>query len=120
MIDLSTMSQAEIQELIQAAKTQEFVLREQQYNNLVCLVQEVKDKAQELGADLAELFGFSKAPSNKTAYVSKPRYVHPDNPNLSWSGRGKKPGWLVKLLESGERSLADFEVTYVDDATASV
>lgn len=117
MFDLSTMSQLEIQELIEAAKAQESALQEQQRNNLLILVQEVKDKALELGESIPALFGFSD--SKKITYVSKPRYAHPDDPSLTWSGRGKKPGWLTQLLESGDRSLADFEVTCVEETTAS-
>lgn len=32
----------------------------------------------------------------------EPKFAHPDNPALTWSGgRGQKPAWLKKYLEEG-------------------
>lgn len=30
------------------------------------------------------------------------KYRHPDNPDLVWSGRGKRPNWLNAALAQGE------------------
>ncbi len=30
------------------------------------------------------------------------RYRNPDNPEQTWAGRGRKPGWLVELLSQGK------------------
>ena len=30
-----------------------------------------------------------------------PKYQHPDDPSLTWTGRGLKPKWVVSLLERG-------------------
>lgn len=30
-----------------------------------------------------------------------PKYVNPDNPAQTWSGRGKRPAWLDAALEAG-------------------
>ena len=30
-----------------------------------------------------------------------PKYVNPDNPAQTWSGRGKRPAWLDAALEEG-------------------
>lgn len=41
---------------------------------------------------------------------AKSRYQHPDLPDLTWSGRGRKPQWVVQwLVEGGE--LSDLETT---------
>ena len=37
------------------------------------------------------------------------RYRNPDNSALTWTGRGRKPVWLVELLATG-RYLDDFKV----------
>lgn len=29
------------------------------------------------------------------------RYRHPDNPSLTWTGRGRKPAWVVEWLDNG-------------------
>ncbi|MBK5927334.1 hypothetical protein CCR87_08345 [Rhodobaculum claviforme] len=35
------------------------------------------------------------------------KYRHPDNPGLTWSGRGRKPNWLVEQEAAG-RALSEF------------
>jgi DNA-binding protein H-NS len=30
------------------------------------------------------------------------KYRHPENPSLTWSGRGRKPLWFVAALEAGK------------------
>ena len=59
----------------------------------------VEALARDLGYSLAELFGtetkFSRAPTAA-------KYRHPENPALTWSGRGRKPQWFVGVLETGK------------------
>src|SRR5579871_6901710 len=38
-----------------------------------------------------------------------PKYRNPAVPSETWSGRGKRPRWLVSALKSG-RSIEDFEI----------
>jgi DNA-binding protein H-NS len=55
--------------------------------------------ARELGYSLAELVGTEK----KIARAPKPaKYRHPENPALTWSGRGRKPQWFVEALAAGK------------------
>lgn len=37
------------------------------------------------------------------------KYRNPDNPSQSWTGRGRKPNWMLALIELG-RDAAEFEV----------
>ena len=37
----------------------------------------------------------------------EPKYAHPKNPDLTWSSRGIKPGWLYAGIASGEFTLED-------------
>jgi DNA-binding protein H-NS len=57
--------------------------------------------ARELGYSLAELVGsdtrFSRAPSAA-------KYRYPENPSLTWSGRGSKPQWLIDVLAAGKNA----------------
>ncbi len=58
----------------------------------------VEAVAREMGYSLAELVGAdSKA---KRAPVA-PKYQHPENPAVTWSGRGRKPQWFVDALAAG-------------------
>jgi DNA-binding protein H-NS len=39
----------------------------------------------------------------------RPRYRNPDEPQQTWSGRGKQPAWLTDKIDAGHE-LAEFEV----------
>ena len=55
--------------------------------------------AKEMGYSLADLVG----PEVKsTRAPASARYRHPENPGLTWSGRGRKPLWFVEALEAGK------------------
>lgn len=38
------------------------------------------------------------------------RYRNPDNPSETWTGRGRRPGWIVEKLSRRGISLEDFAV----------
>lgn len=66
----------------------------------------VEALARDLGYSLAELVGTdSKA---KRALVA-PKYRHPENPAVTWSGRGRKPKWFVDALATGTTA-GDLEI----------
>ena len=60
--------------------------------------------AREMGFSLSELM--SDAPKGKGA-ANPPKYRHPENPEVTWTGRGRQPAWIKEGLESG-KSLDDF------------
>lgn len=60
---------------------------------------EVEALARELGYSLAELVG-TEAKSSRLPAAAK--YRHPENPALTWSGRGRKPQWFVEALAAGK------------------
>ena len=55
--------------------------------------------ARDLGYSLAELVGTETKPSRAPAAA---KYRHPENPALTWSGRGRKPQWFVDALAAGK------------------
>ncbi|MDO9640909.1 MAG: H-NS histone family protein [Pseudotabrizicola sp.] len=55
--------------------------------------------ARDLGYSLAELVG-TDTKSERASAAAK--YRHPENPALTWSGRGRKPQWFVEALEAGK------------------
>ena len=65
---------------------------------------ELKALAESKGFSLDELMDVSK--NNKKKPVAA-KYADPEHSERSWSGRGRKPKWLVTALESG-RSIEDF------------
>ncbi|MDR6307050.1 H-NS histone family protein [Pacificitalea manganoxidans] len=64
--------------------------------------------AREHGFSLSDLSGSTDAPkSNKPK--SPPKYRHPENPEMTWTGRGRKPNWLSEALRDG-KSLESFAI----------
>ena len=77
-------------------------------NNISKARKEAAKIAKEYGVSLESLISEvrSKKPvreENKVKVTKKvsPRYRHPDNASLTWTGRGLKPKWIVSLIESG-------------------
>ncbi|WP_095589611.1 H-NS family nucleoid-associated regulatory protein [Actibacterium ureilyticum] len=65
----------------------------------------VEAKAKEMGFSLNELVGGAAAKGRKMPLP--PKYAHPENSSLTWSGRGRQPAWIKDALEAG-KSLDDF------------
>jgi DNA-binding protein H-NS len=54
--------------------------------------------AREMGYTLAELTGL---PGKKAKSVLPPKYRHPENPEQTWTGRGRQPQWMKDALANG-------------------
>ena len=87
------------------------------------LLKKMKKLAAEEGFSLNEVVAGKKpsssaasataAPKRATrASVKKkklpPKYFHPDNPSIGWSGRGRKPHWVIDWTNQG-RPLEELE-----------
>ncbi|MEO5362786.1 MAG: H-NS histone family protein [Magnetococcus sp. DMHC-8] len=42
-------------------------------------------------------------PHNDHSSGRLPRYQNPDNPHQTWTGRGRRPNWVLKHLDGGGR-----------------
>ena len=75
--------------------------------------QEEKSKAKKQIVDLAKTYGLSiEEVLGKTGTVRKPveaKYLNPLKPELTWTGRGRKPVWVQEFLASG-KSLQDLAI----------
>ena len=74
------------------------------------LKKKMADLAETHGFSVAELFGAtrSRGPGkNKSVGIAK--YANPENKADTWTGRGRKPNWLVDRLKKGSK-LGDFEI----------
>ncbi len=63
------------------------------------LLKEWKALAAEKGFTLEQVMGISA--SEPGTRKVKPKYVHPNDPTLTWAGRGQQPKWLVAYLKAG-------------------
>lgn len=68
---------------------------------------EVERVAKASGYSLKELLGDEKASTKKIK--AAPKYANPANPEQTWTGRGRKPGW-VSDLEAAGNSLEDAKI----------
>jgi DNA-binding protein H-NS len=65
----------------------------------------MKQMAEHAGFSLSDLFG---GKAGKRGPVSA-KFAHPDNPSLTWSGRGRMPKWLSEKVKAGA-SPQDFRI----------
>jgi DNA-binding protein H-NS len=71
------------------------------------LREEMVKLAEREGLTLEEVIRAGQKPRKKQP--PKQKYRNPDKPSQTWSGRGKKPGWVEKALEQG-KSLKDLQI----------
>lgn len=67
-----------------------------------------EEAARQHGFSLADLAGERPARSGRKP-ASPAKYANPENPSQTWSGRGRRPGWVQQMLDSG-RSLDELAV----------
>lgn len=65
--------------------------------------------AQQHGYSLSELTGTSSGSSRKSGSKGVPKYRNPADPKQTWTGKGRRPRWMVEAEASG-RPLSDFEI----------
>lgn len=72
---------------------------------------ELKEKIDRMvdgsGFSIHELYGFAGKGRGRGKSVAK--YANPDNRSETWTGRGRKPNWLVARLNKGAK-LNDFAI----------
>lgn len=89
-MDYSTLTYDEL-------KTQKEMIEQLMQERRAAAMEEFRQKAQSMGLDIMPIFG---------AMNGKAKYSDGEH---SWSGKGKKPRWLVEKLEAGHH-LEDFTV----------
>jgi len=103
--DVKNLSADELKKLVNDA---EQALRERSKQRVMELRREAEALANELNATLAYSFGFEEG-SKQAGKKLPAKYMNPANPSQTWSGRGKRPNWLVDELNKGKK-LEDFRI----------
>lgn len=98
-IDLRTMTLKELKQLQKDVDHAVSTFKDRQRAEAVAALEAV---AREKGFTLSELTGAMKQ-RRKTV---SPKYANPDDQDMTWTGRGRQPRWVVEALESG-KSLDD-------------
>jgi DNA-binding protein H-NS len=65
----------------------------------------IEEAARAHGFNLTELTGTKTRKPGSVA----PKYANPQDPTMTWTGRGRKPRWVIENLEQG-KSLEDMTV----------
>lgn len=74
------------------------------------LKRKMSEMAETHGFSVTELFGGARAGrGGKSKSVGVARYANPDDRSDTWTGRGRKPNWLIERLKKGAK-LDDFAI----------
>lgn len=101
-LDLDKMNLAELKSLITQAQA---LIGKKEREERQALVQEMRELAAKRGFRLEDVLQSSEAPApskrSRSRGAAKPKYRHPENPDITWSGRGRKPKWIEEAESKG-------------------
>ncbi|WP_068113952.1 H-NS histone family protein [Tropicimonas marinistellae] len=97
-IDLGNLSLSELKKLRQDVDSAiaDFETRKRKE-----ALEAITATAQEYGFSLQEL-DLKSGPKAARRGKNPPKYRHPENPDVTWSGRGRQPGWIKRAMASGQ------------------
>ena len=102
-IDLTKLSLEELQALARDIE-QEIISRREADRERV--LSQMRDLAASVGLSLEELLKQERGRERARVPGTSVRFRHPENTALAWSGRGKRPQWVIEWLASG-RTMED-------------
>jgi DNA-binding protein H-NS len=103
----SQLEKMSISELIDLKSRIDAIMTNKKDRKRVELKERLAAMAKEEGYTIAELYngaaGRKAGRGGGRATSSAAKYQHPDNPAMTWSGRGRKPNWVKELGGDIER-----------------
>lgn len=93
-VDISNLSVAELEALRGSIES---VIGNRRQSELVNLRNAIEEMVADAGFTLDEVM---QATASKKRTVA-PKYQNPADQSQTWSGRGRKPGWVEDLIASG-------------------
>lgn len=109
-VDISGLTPRELDTLIAKAKQRKTTLKKRK--PIAKVRSKLAAMAKTEGYSLDELFSGGRRASAATAKLAgtgrklgkvAPKYRNPANPTETWSGRGKRPHWLVAQVAQGKK-----------------
>lgn len=104
-IDLSQFSIAQMEQLLLTIPAE---LNRRKTQERAAALRELRELAKAKGFSLDDLVS-AGASANEPKRTVAPKYRHPSDSSLTWTGRGRKPVWLQGLLDAGG-SLEQFAI----------
>ena len=108
-VDLKSMSRKELEKLLEDVK--KALVNAQQRDRREAL-KAAEKAAAEYGFSLGDLNedGTTKGRKGRsTGTKSAPQYANPEDPSQTWTGKGRRPKWIVEAEEAG-RPISDFAI----------
>jgi len=104
-VNISKMS---LKELVEHREEVDKAIADARERERAEVLTQMQQIAQEAGFSINELVGGKGRGKAKTT-VSVAKYANPDNRSQTWTGRGRKPNWLVERLKKGAK-MEDFAI----------
>jgi len=104
MIGLADMS---LKELRQLQKEVDSAITDYKDREKRKAVAEVEAFARERGVNPADLTAFLGRKVKKS--IGAPKYANPADPSQTWTGRGRKPAWVIEAL-AADKSLDELAI----------
>jgi DNA-binding protein H-NS len=106
MAKITGIEKASYKELVEARDAIDEALAKRKEEERSEVRRKIAELANESGFELTELFGGKRG--GKRA-ASGAKYRNPKDASQTWTGRGRKPNWLVEALRQGAK-IENFEV----------
>ncbi len=104
MTDLKQLSVKELFDLSKEALALAEAKKDREKGDLrMALVSQIRAA----GYEVEDIFPGTSVITSKPRTKSQARYRHPEIPTLTWSGKGRKPNWLLEQQAAG-RALSEF------------
>lgn len=97
-MDLSTLSVAQLRELQQLIPAE---IKRREAQEKVNVLNELKAFAKARGYAIEDLLGKETKVKAAGSGKVKVKYRHPENAELEWTGRGRKPKWVEAWVANG-------------------
>jgi DNA-binding protein H-NS len=94
------LSKMKLDELMLLQKDVEVAIRNCRERNRKEARAAAEAAAAGMGFTLSDLMGI-KLTGKSSRSPAPPKYRHPENPTLTWSGRGRKPAWFSDAFAAG-------------------
>lgn len=97
-MDLSNLTVTQLRELQQQIPSE---IKRRESQEKTDALNKLREMAKALGYSIEELLAKENKVKVSAGSKVKVKYRHPQNPDLEWTGRGRKPKWVEAWLAEG-------------------